>query len=160
MDPLSIFASITAIVTAAAGVANILTQIRDKPRTVAILLTEVNHVRIICTSLHRFLDRTQRLNPARAALIQLEDVVIILTQTVLVFSELETIVAPLASQGRPSWWRLTWAWQETAALRLVNQLQRHKTSLSLVLQIIQWYVYFVALVFTVDNKLNLNFQRL
>jgi hypothetical protein len=68
-------------------------------------------------------------------------VVVILTQTVLVFSELETLVRPLSTQGRLSrWQRLSWAWQQPAALRLVNQLQQHKTSSSLMLQIIQWSV--------------------
>ncbi len=138
MDPLSIIASVAGVVTAAAGVVNVLTRITDTPGSVATLLTEVNHVRIICASLQSFLDRTLRIDPARAALIQLENVVVVLTQTVIVFSQLETIVAPLAARGGPSWRRLSWAWQETAAMRLVDQLQRHKTSLSLILQIIQW----------------------
>lgn len=143
MDPLSVIASITGILAVAAKVASILTQIEGASSTISALLTEINHVKVIFTSLQNFLDRTRRINSARAALIQIEGVVTILTQTVLIFSELETVVNPLASQGTPSaWQRLTWASKETAALRLVNQLQRHKASLSLILQIIQWYVDF------------------
>src|SRR5271156_5750059 len=141
MDPLSIIASITGILTAAAKVSSVLGQVKDASESISAVLTEVNHIKIVFTALQKFLDRTRRFAPQRAALIQLDDVVVILTETVLVFSELEILVQPLLPQGRLSrWQRLNWAWQQSAALRLVNQLQRHKTSLSLMLQIIQWSV--------------------
>jgi hypothetical protein len=154
MDPLSIIASITGILTAAANVSNILGQVRDAPESVSAVLTEVNHIKIVFTALQKFLDRSRRFAPQRAALIQLDDVVVILTQTVLVFSELETLVLPISVQGRLSQWqRLTWAWQQPAALRLVNQLQRHKASLSLILQIIQWSGHWSTCSWPLSNRL-------
>jgi hypothetical protein len=140
MDPLSIIASITAILSAATNVANVLGEVKNAPQSISVISTEINHIKIVFTALHRFLARSQRLAPERASLIQIDDVVVIFTQTVLVFSELETLVGA-ASQARLSGWqRLNWTWQQSAALRLVNQLQRHKTSLMLILQIIQWFV--------------------
>ncbi|KAL2014051.1 hypothetical protein VTN00DRAFT_1576 [Thermoascus crustaceus] len=146
MDPLSITASVVGILTAAGNVATILGQVKDAPESISAILTEVNHIRIIFKALQRFLDRThRRLAPQRAALIHIDDVVVILTQIVLVFSELEAFVRPFAVQQKsqaPSvklspWRRVIWAWQKPSALRLVNQLQRHNASLSLLLQIIQ-----------------------
>jgi hypothetical protein len=140
MDPLSIIASITGILTAAANVSSILGQVKDAPESISDVLTEVNHIKIVITALQTFLDRTRRFAPQRAALIQLDDVVVILTQTVLVFSELQTLVQPLSARKLSRWQRLNWTWQQPEAWRLVNQLQRNKTSLSLMLQIIQWSV--------------------
>jgi hypothetical protein len=88
MDPLSIIASITGILTAAANISSILGRVRDAPESISDVLTEVNHIKIVITALQKFLDKTHRFAPQRAALIQLDDIVIILTQTVLVFSEL------------------------------------------------------------------------
>ena len=138
MDPLSIIASITGILAAASKVASVLESVRNAPESISDALTEVNHIKIVFTALRRFVERSQRLTPKRASLIQLEDVVVVLTQTVLVFSELEALVGDASKGSLSGLQRLSWTWQKPTALRLVNQLQRHKTSLSLILQIIQW----------------------
>lgn len=139
MEPLSIIASITGILMASTKVSSLLSQIQDAPSTISGILAEVGHVRIVFTALKRFTDDSIQMRGSRASLIQLDDFIVILTQTALVFSELETLVAPLSSKGGLSGWRrLNWARQEPTALRLLNRLQRHETSLSLLLQIIQW----------------------
>ena len=142
MDPLSIAASVTGVLTAAAQVCTLLGKIRDAPKSVVAILTEIEHIQIVFRALQRFIDHTRAVSRQRAALVQLEDVTVILTQTVLVFSELETLLIPLSGSGLHSSLRqrLAWSRQETGIQRLVNQLQRHKTSLSLLLQIIQWLV--------------------
>jgi hypothetical protein len=140
MDPLSIAASITGILTAAAQVVSILSQIRDAPAAISSIVTEIQHIEIVFRALQRLIDRAALVTRQRAAMIPLEDVTVILTQTVLVFSELETVVNPLSLGGKQSVLRrrLGFSRKETGINRLVNQLQRHKTSLSLLLQIIQW----------------------
>jgi hypothetical protein len=139
MEPLGVVASITGILTAAAKVSSILMQIQDADNTTSAILTEVSHIRIVFTAFQKFIGRNVRLSGIRAALVQLDDVVVILTQTVLVFAELQDLVAPFSSGGRfPAWRRLIRPRHEVAALRLLSQLQRHKTSLTLLLQIIQW----------------------
>src|SRR5437764_14133903 len=138
MDPLSIIASVAGIVTAAGNVASSLSQVKDAPVSIRTLQTEVDHTKLIFTALRKFLAKTSKLPPQRAALVQLEDVVVILTQTVLVFSELESVVQPLAAWRTGDLGftrRLNWAFKQTAATRLVNQLQRHKLSLTILLQI-------------------------
>ncbi|KAK4653776.1 hypothetical protein QC762_509920 [Podospora pseudocomata] len=140
-DPLSITASIVGIVAAASKVLSLLGDITDAPRSIADLLNEVYDLRLIFCNLQSFIDRTRRFDPSRLALIQLGDLVAILTRTVITFSELESIVRPLCDREKLSTWQLvSWRWQQTAALRILTQLQRHKTSLSLMLQIYQWHV--------------------
>jgi hypothetical protein len=139
MNSLNVISSITGIITVAAQVSNLLGQIKDAPTLVSAVVTEVDHIQLIFRSLQTFLDRATKVPGGRAALIQLDDVVVILTQTVLVFSELETLVSPLSKQVKTSYLaRLTWTRVQLGVERLVNQLQRHKTSLMLLLQIIQW----------------------
>ena len=85
MGPLSIIASVTGILTAAGKVAIILSEVTDAPESIRALHTEVDHIKPIFTTLQKFLSKTHKLPPQRAALVQLDDVVVILTQTVLVF---------------------------------------------------------------------------
>ncbi len=140
MDPLSVAASITSILMAAAQVCSFLTQIRNAPASVTAILTEIEHIEIVFRALQRFIDHAKTVTRYRAALIQIEDVAVMLTQTVLVFSELQTLLAPLSTNGQRSGIRrrFDWSRQEPGVNRLVNQLQRHKTSLSILLQVIQW----------------------
>jgi hypothetical protein len=62
---------------------------------------------------------------------------------VLTFSELETVVTPLVvSKGQkyPLRTRLKWTRVEQNCERMVAKLQRHKSSVSLMLNVLQWYV--------------------
>lgn len=156
MDPLSIAASITSILVGATHVVNLVSQAGDTTDAVKAVVQEVAHIKILITVLQKFVDRTQRLDKNRASLVQLEDVVTILTQTVLVFSELEGVIqsavgktsSSSSSSSSPSTptgsilsgirKRVQWSWSRTAAQRLTGQLQQHKTSLSLLLTIMQW----------------------
>lgn len=139
--PLTIAAAINETLTVAVQVSRLLWQIRDSPQSVAAVLCEMDHIGIVFRALQSFVDRAKTVTRDRAALIQIEACIAILTQTVVVFSELETLLTPLMeSRG----WlggirrRLNWSRHERGVRRLVNQLQRHKTSLSLLLQVIQW----------------------
>lgn len=140
-DPLSIAASITGIITAAVKITTVLSDLHDAPDHIADLSTEVNNIRIVFKAFQNLLNKPDSLPSRRAAMVQLEDVVVIVTEIVLVFSELQTIVTPLSNMRIRSPLRaLTWAWQRSTTTRLVNQLQRHKSSLTVVLQIIAWSV--------------------
>jgi hypothetical protein len=123
MEPLSIVASVTGILTAAAKVTGALGQIKDAPASISALLTEMGHIKIVFTALQSLLGRTVQIFGARAALIQLDDIVVILTQTVLVVSELQLIIGSISCDGMlSSWQRLNWPRREGSVLRLVNQL--------------------------------------
>ena len=140
MDPLSIAASIPAILTAATQVSSILMQLDSTPASVAALLTEMQHIRTVFRALQSSMDRARAVTGHRAALLGVENLTVILTRTVLLFSELQISIAPLSANGQRSGIkrRFDWSRQEPGVNRLVNQLQRHTSSLSLLLQVIQW----------------------
>jgi len=73
-------------------------------------------------------------------MIRVEQLVAILTEAVLTFSELEVLVTSIAKdKGRlPITSRLTTLWKEDIVTSIMLRLERHKSSLSLMLNIAQW----------------------
>lgn len=139
MSRLTIRASVTAILEASAKIDNFLEYTDNAPQHLKDLRSEIASVRVILSGLQRFVELSANIAPQRAALIPIQDVVTIMTQLVIVFSELETAVGDW-TQRASSWFSWFLPTNSIATARLLNQLQRHKTSLSLVLQIIQWSV--------------------
>lgn len=147
MDPLSVTASIVGILAAAGELSELLRSIistaKDAPQVVAALVCEINEVQAALLSLQTLLTDLSSAPPRRAALIQLDHLIVTLTESVLTFSELEAIITPLAvSKGQkfPLRTRLKWTRIEGNCSKMVERLQRHKASISLMLNILQWYV--------------------
>jgi hypothetical protein len=139
-ESLSIEASVAGIITATVRTATILNNLHDAPDHIADLSAETSHVQLVLRTLQRLIEKLQDLPSQRAAMVQLEDVVVVLTETVLVFSQLEATITSLAARQRSSTQKLTWVWERSTTVRLINQLQRHRASLTLLLQIITWSV--------------------
>lgn len=146
MDPLSVTASIVGILGAAGKVAEVLgsvvTNIKDAPRVFTTITTEVNSLRIVLSSLQQFLVNLTSASPHRVALIQLDQLIVTLTDSVLTFSELETLITPLDVPPGCQFLlkdRLKWLMKESAILGISEKLQKHMSSLSLMLNILQWY---------------------
>lgn len=168
MDPLSVAASVAGLATAAGSVAVVASSMTDAPNHIRALASEMQEIYICMTALQRYLDhrssavgdgRESPLQPERAALVPLEDLVTLLTQMVLTFSEIEPIVrlaqARTASSSSSSssdsgaaaapilsrlTGRVSWAWQQPMVTRLVGRLHSQRGNLVLLLQTIQWYV--------------------
>jgi hypothetical protein len=143
MDPLSVMASVVGLLTAAGNVSSILSAVKssmkDTPQLVHYVLSEVKEVEISLSAIHRFLLGIASAPRRRTALIQVGELIATLTEAVLTFSELEALVAPLAMQSKISTvQRLQWAWKEDVVSSIMQRLQRHKSSLSLMLNIVQW----------------------
>jgi hypothetical protein len=148
MDPLGVLASVVGLLTAAGTVSSILNTIRsninDAPRLVDKVLSEVNDVEVSLSAVHKFLLGMSSAPRRRIALIQLDQLIATLTSAVLTFSELEALVIPLAVRSEMSIMeRAKWAWKEDRVSSIVQRLQHHKSSLSLMLNIVQWYTLFV-----------------
>lgn len=113
----------------------------DVPQSLKDIQFEVKSLNIIISGLEMFVERTSSISPTRAALIPVQDVVTIVTETVLVYNDLEGAVRSWSSESNFIARRRSALGRgdASAARRVVNQLQRHKTSLSLILQIIQWW---------------------
>lgn len=143
MDPLSVMASVVGLLTAAGAVASILSTVKssisDAPRLLDHVLREVKDVEIVLSAIHKFLIGISSAPIRRIALIQVDQLIATLTESVLTFSELEALVKPLeARSGNSLWERVKWAWKEDTVSDILQRLQRHKSSLSLMLNIVQW----------------------
>jgi hypothetical protein len=145
MDPLSITASIVGILAAASKVGELLkatiSTAKDAPRVLVALASEVQQVRAALSSLQTLLADLSSTQSHRAALIQIDQLIVTLTDSVLTFSELETAIAPfvaLQSAKVPLKARLKWLWAEDSCNKIVDRLQRQKATISLMLNILQW----------------------
>ncbi|KAH7020301.1 hypothetical protein EDB80DRAFT_870893 [Ilyonectria destructans] len=124
-NPLSIAASVAGILGAVAKVYDLLSHVVDGPECVSAILAEVCNIRVVLQALQGFLSKIHLVPSRQVTLIQIENIVIIVTQTVWVFSELETILQPLTTQSwLPSRRRLNWMRRQPASQRLVIQLQK------------------------------------
>ena len=76
-------------------------------------------------------------------MIRLDQLLATLSEAVLTFSELEALVESIAKdRGRLSIMsRLTSLWKEEEVTSIILRLERHKSSLSLMLNIAQWYAF-------------------
>ncbi|KAH9210401.1 hypothetical protein DL95DRAFT_393528, partial [Leptodontidium sp. 2 PMI_412] len=78
MDPLSVTASIVGILTAATQVANLLGKIKDAPKSISDVLTEVEDIKLIFSAFQVFIEKATRIRGGRSAMIQLDDIVVML----------------------------------------------------------------------------------
>lgn len=145
MDPLSVTASIVGILAAAGKLTELLHGIistaKDAPQVVTALLCETRDVQAALSSLQSLLVDLSASPPRRTALIQIDQLIVTLTESVLTFSELEAIITPLAALTAPKFTirtRLRWTRAEGNCTKIVERLQRHKASISLMLNILQW----------------------
>ena len=119
---------------------SVINRIRDAPQSLKSIKSEVSSLNIIISGLQKFVEKTASIDHSRAALIPIQDVVTVVTETVLVYDQLGSALKSwsgdknLKARAKNALGR----GDAAAAIRLLNQLQRHKISLSLVLQIIQW----------------------
>lgn len=147
-DPLSIASAIVGILSAAGQVIKILgpyvSAARDTPMTAATVRSEVINFRILLSALQGLLDNLDVATGARTSLVAIDDLVLVLTDGVLIFSELEASVSSLnaTGTGRPSLsLRMQWVRREKELSAIVNRLQSFKSSVLLLLNILQWYAH-------------------
>ncbi|KAI9713740.1 MAG: hypothetical protein M1812_006578 [Candelaria pacifica] len=141
MDPLSIAAGVVGLITAATQVSKLLTTItkltKAAPKLAQITLTEVNDIKAILTHLQAFLLGTATASRDRASLILVEQVIVTLTGCVTTFSELDEILNDLTTDGAMSSLdRVKWAMKESSIAAIVQRLQTHKASITLMLTIL------------------------
>jgi hypothetical protein len=141
MDPLSVTASIVGILAAAAKIAESLqgmvSTAKNAPRVLVALDCEIREFQTALSSLQTLLADLSSIPTHRAALIQVEQLVVTLTEAVLTFSELDALRGSKVPVAK----RLRWTQAEGNCLKLVERIQRHKASISLMLHIFQWYDY-------------------
>lgn len=149
MDPLSVAASIAGLLSAAGAVTKALAPYvaaaRETPKVAVQVHSEMQSITIILSALQSLARNLGSVPVQRAALIQVDHVVAVLTDGVLIFSDLEVLVTSLGSPGdlSPSITRLSlrsrlqWARKETEISLILARLQCFKSSASLILNILQ-----------------------
>jgi hypothetical protein len=144
MDPLSVAAAVMGILSAATNIASLFDSIisatKEAPQVLQDALMEVKHIEVSVRSLQRYLLVLESINPSRSALIQLDGLIVTLTDTILTLYDLEKLLETLATTKPFGVLRNVAAWSRHA--KDIDghfmKLQRHKSSLTLMLSIIQW----------------------
>ncbi|KAL9033096.1 MAG: hypothetical protein Q9214_007671, partial [Letrouitia sp. 1 TL-2023] len=143
MDPLSISASIAGLCIAAAQVSYLLRDFignaKQAPSTARHTLMEVTGISICLSQLDSYLSGRQEAARSRRTMIMVEQVIIILTNCVSIFSELEQVLEALKTDGVVRVIdRVKWSLKEKTLSDLLSRLHASKTSLSLMLNILTW----------------------
>ena len=145
MDPLSITVSIIGILGMAAKVTGTLQEfVRKDASTAASALRIIAEVSDLSTCLARLQPLLQSMKDApvsRVAAITVDDIVVIATSCVTVLDDLDKLLDPYKwhlplSLGR----RIQWAREERKIQELVSRVQVSKSSITLILTILNWSV--------------------
>ncbi|KAI0814554.1 Pleckstrin homology domain-containing protein [Xylaria sp. FL0064] len=161
MDPLSVASAVAGLLTAAHEVVKLLgpylSASRKTPSVVAHVRDEAESTRTVLVGLQALVQRIPEEMPRGGSLVNVDQVVIILTSGVLLFAELEGTVRSLVAapsllrteeqpatralsspQHRiPIWARMQWARQEETLESLLARLQGFKVSVTAVLTLLQ-----------------------
>ena len=148
MDPLSASASIVGLLGAAATISTILKTIvgtvKNAPQLAVNLLAEMADITASLGQVQGFLLGTDAILRSRTSLIMVDQIVVALTNCVLIFSELEETVhkLELTQPILPANTRLKFVLKEAAISKLLTRLQASKSSLNLILITLTWSVAF------------------
>ena len=150
-DPLSIAAGVIGILSVAAEISSVLIKftstVKDAPKQAQVVATEVSDVSRILSHLQSFLLGTESYDRSRSSLLRVDQLVTLVGSCVLTFSELEKILHELKIEGMGLLNRIGWARKETIIMGLIQRLQNHKASLSLILNVLNGYGLKILLLF-------------
>ncbi|KAK0634144.1 hypothetical protein B0T14DRAFT_86861 [Immersiella caudata] len=142
MDPLSVAASVFGLLTAGAKITSVLFNfagsVSNASSVVASLVRKMNDIEAALCSLQAYINGSTQPSTDRGALIQLEHVLTTLTGCVTTHSELQCIVDDLdTSADMNTMGKLKWTRHEGTINLILQRLQSHKLSLTLMLTILQ-----------------------
>ena len=143
MDPLSISASIVGLVTAIVQISSLLKTFvkntRDANLSAHKVLLEVTDIGVCLNQLQGFLLGTEEAPKSRKSLLMIEQVVVVFTDCVCIFSELEQTLEMIRSdQPTRIIDRVKWVTKENSISKILLRLQASKASLNLMLTTLTW----------------------
>ena len=143
MDPISAAASIVGLVGAAAKISETLfkfiTSVKDAPKLASSVLQEVSDTNACLSQLQNHLMGTRTTSRSHESLLMVEQIVVALSNCVLIFSELEEIVTPLKPSDPMQPGKLgQWFLKERAIKNLFTRLHNSKVSLNLMMTTLTW----------------------
>ncbi|CAF3537146.1 unnamed protein product [Fusarium graminearum] len=142
MDPLSVAASAFGLLSAGAKITSILVSftnnVQDSPKLAQHLITEIADITAAISALQSYITGIAQIPKERGALVLLENVLTSLTGCVVTYSDLQTIIDNLnLSSDLRTFDKLKWARQASSINTIVQRLQNHKSSLNLLLTVVQ-----------------------
>lgn len=139
---LEVSAAIIGILAAAGKVAEtlgpVVSAFVDAPKHANTILIEVRYSRTILLGLQILFDELSAVPQRRKQLIQIDQLVAALTDGVLLFSELESLVDKLGDPNDALLSRAKWARKDHELESIVARLLGFKTSVALMLGILRW----------------------
>ena len=144
MDPLSVSASIIGILGAAAKVSSVLITFvqntKAAPKLAQTVLAEVNGLSAVLGHLQTYLIGVASPSKSRTSLILVKQFVVTLAEWVTTFSELEDLLGTSDHNDMAALDRMKWAMKESKVSDIQGRLQSNRSSLTLMLTILQWFV--------------------
>jgi hypothetical protein len=115
----------------------VLFTLEDAPRTATTIYSEVNNSRVVLSAFQTVLRNLDTASRDRTALIQIDQIVTVLTDGVILFSDLESFAVQLET---PTRFRSSTQWtrREETSASLLLRLQGFKISVTSMLDILEW----------------------
>lgn len=148
-DPLSVAASIAGLISITVEAVKFLSPYvsaaKETPQVAAHVYSEVQSTQVILMGLQSLTKNLESVSIQHAAMIGVNQVVAVLTDGVLLYSELhkelQSLWAKDGVEKVPLIGRLQWVWKGSTFATLLNRLQSFKSSMTLILMILQRCVY-------------------
>lgn len=144
MEPLSVGASVVGLLAAAGKMTQLLTRVTglvDAPGSATAVLTEMNNMTGALKHFQDYLDGALSVPDGCEQHVLLEHVAATLVGCVTTYTELEMIIDGVRVDPEMGMFdRIKWAKKEKQVRDIVQRIQNHKSSLTLMLTILQWYV--------------------
>lgn len=144
MDGISVAASILGLVGAAAKITiclnALVTSVKTAPKLAQSVLLEVSDVSVCLSQLQRLLLGMEMGSRSQERLIMVEQLVVVLSNCVSIFSELEEILESLdlTSRTMPKVKVARWLNRQQSISTLLIRLQASKQSLTLIVTTLNW----------------------
>jgi len=139
-DPLSIAASVAGLAAIAGKVTKIMwdfvSGIDDAPQSARSVLNTVNETKLTIEAIQHLIETIASVSSWRRTMIRLDHLALTLSNCILTLSELESVV--VVANGILE--RINWIRAESKVARLVPRLESQKTSLALIVTVLQWYL--------------------
>ena len=142
---MSVAASVAGLLQLSDAVYKTLTDFTSKveraPKSAYSFLQMVTEMRLALSSMSELVDNFQMIPARRKALLQLDHLIIVLTQAVITFTDMELFLSnwpKIAAMPNSTLKRIRWALQDDKANRIIRRLQENKASVTMVLSIIHW----------------------
>ena len=143
MDGISVAASIVGLLSAAAKISltlnDFIVRVKEAPKLATAVLREVADMSTWLSQVQSLLLRVDSLNASNRSFLMVEDLIVVLSNCVLVFSELEKLVDDLnLDQSIRASDILRWTMKEKAVAALLFRLQTSKISLNLLISVLTY----------------------